>query len=104
MEKKKKPRLTPAECRYFDEVHQHIVYWGRHPSTMDQVFCDVHDGNLYEWEVEPLVRKKLLAKIPIERSDQQEGNLLGCRWSVSLTPYALRTFWPRYDQARYYGD
>jgi hypothetical protein len=92
MAKKTKPRLTPAECRYFDEVHQDIVRWGRHPSTMDQAFCDTHDGGLYEDEVMPLVRKKLLIKIPMEACDKVEGYLLGSKWSVFLTPYAIRTF------------
>lgn len=94
MGKRRKPVLTPAECRYFDAVHQDIIRWGRHPSTMDQAFCDTHDGNLYEEEVEPLIRKRLLIKIPMEFEDQRCGRLLGCRWSVFLTPYAIRIFWP----------
>lgn len=55
--KNRKPRLTPAECRYFDEVHQHVVHYNRHPNTMDQAFSDTHDGGLYECEVLPLVHK-----------------------------------------------
>lgn len=95
----RKPRLTPAECRYFDEVNRDVVRTNRHPSVMDQAFCDVHDGGLYEEEVHPLIRKRLLVKVPMEKGDTREGCLLGCRWSVFLTEWAVRTFWPdRYDR------
>ena len=90
----KKPRLTVQECRWLDEVDQHVRRYGRHPSTMDQAFCDVHDGNLYENEVMPLIRKRLLVRIPMELCDRREGRLLGCRWSVNLTPAAIAHFWP----------
>lgn len=98
--KPRKPRLTPAECRYFDEVHRMDIKWGRHHSSLEQAFCDVHDGGLYECEVEPLIRKKLLTKVPMEKCDMREGRLLGCRWSVFLTNYGMSVFWPRLFRKR----
>ena len=100
MRRRDKPRLTPDECRYFDEVHQDIKRWGRHHSALEQAFCDTHDGGLYEHEVEPLIRKRLLTKVPMEECDKREGCLLGCRWSVFLTPRAMRWFWPELAMLR----
>ncbi len=94
----KKPRLTIQQARWFVEVDKYVrqydvrtapgKLWG-----LNEVFSDVHDGNLTPDEVRPLIRQKLMTWYPLER-DGYDSGLLGCALTVTLTERALRIFWP----------
>lgn len=99
---RRKPRLTPAQCRWFDEVHRDVVRHNRKGYSLREAFSDCHDGALYEREVEPLVRQRLLSwmpfsEVPREFRDNDPGQgrrLIGTFRTVDLTDRAIRIFWP----------
>lgn len=56
----KKPRLTPQQGRWLYEVHCNVVRGNRRGQALVEAFSDIHDSNLTEAEVAPLVRQRLL--------------------------------------------
>lgn len=99
-----KPTLTPAQCRWFDEVHQCVVRRGlqQNRQSLVEVFSDMHDSNLTEGEVAPLVRKRLLRWVWLEKPIRSPNGddfwskrtLIGHRRTVDLTDRAIDIFWP----------
>lgn len=93
--RRRKPRLTPFECRVIDRVHQHIIQYDcRGLPALMSAFSDQNDGWFYEREVASLVGKGLLGWEKIERAEQHPGDLLGCIRSAYLTKRAIDIFWP----------
>jgi hypothetical protein len=99
---KRKPRLTPEQCRWLAEVHSNVVRYNRRGPSLVEAFSDVHDGGLYESEVAPLVKQRLLRWMPfsevpweLRESDPGPGRrLIGHFRTVDLTDRAIRIFWP----------
>ena len=83
-----KPRLTVAEYGWLENVRIAGLRYGKGIT----VFSDLYDGGLWEGEALPLVRKGWLIKVPAETP--HDRGLLGDRWHVLLTPWAMRMLWP----------
>jgi hypothetical protein len=99
---KHKPRLTPEQCRWLDEVHRDVVSYDLRGPSLVQAFSDRHDSGLLEREVAPLVRSRLLrwmpfSEVPREFRECDPGpglRLIGTFRTVDLTDRAIRIFWP----------
>lgn len=98
-----KPRLTIAEARYFCEVDIYIRRFGRFPETLEQSFSEVHDGNLFRWEIDGLIRKRLLKIVPLSEPPgppEYDCGLMGYLFTVDLTDRAMEIFWPKLHEKR----
>lgn len=65
--------------------------------NLEQAFSDVHDSGVYREEVSALIRKRLLAVIPLSEPPGPRDyctSLMGYHWTVDLTDRAMRIFWP----------
>ena len=90
----RKPRLTVEQCRWLDEVDRYVREYDCRGVSLRQAFSDVHDGNLSPLEVAPLIRMRLLYRLPIPTRERSGTGLLGDCFTVDFTERAARHFWP----------
>lgn len=90
---KVKPRLTPREVAWVCAVDAYVRQYQVRGRNLASAFSDVHDGRLFPRDVAPLVEQGLLAIKPLRGGPETFTDLLGDRFTVSLTPRACRIFW-----------
>lgn len=78
----------PAPCdRYLDQILTYCLEkTDRSDAMLVDAPADVLDGNAYEHEVRPLVRRRLLTVIPVEAANRTLGN----RHTWFFTPRGMR--------------
>lgn len=79
--------LPAPSDRYFDEILAYCLKkTGRSDAQLVDAPADVLDGNAYDHEVRPLVRRRILTVIPVEAANRTLGN----RNTWFFTPRGMR--------------
>lgn len=83
----------PAGCvRFMSEIDSYIHRYNVRGASLPSAASDVLDGLAMREELEPLVRRRLLAIA--KYGDGPAEGMCGWGFSVHLTPRAMNALWP----------
>lgn len=94
--RRKKPRISPKSAQYLARIARYIQQFDIRGAALAEAASDELDGLVYRYEIDELVRRRLLSIVPLEPDLHFGGqdSLAGQNWTVSLTQRAINLFWP----------
>lgn len=90
-QQKRKVKLSLRSIRILSRIDEYIRQYNVRGDNLPGAASDELDGAVFRFEVDELIRKRLLAVI---RDRRGYGDDPGESYTLYLTPRAIRMFWP----------
>lgn len=88
-----RPRLRPASYRLLMDIDRYIRRYDVRGRGLPYTASDALDGGVNRSDVDELVRRRLLAIVPLAHGRHNVDDLCGTSWTVELSARAIQLLW-----------